>query len=227
MTLPAAVLFDLDGTVADSADSILGCLAEAFAEIGVVAPAAALDRGILGPPLSTALPPLVGDDVTAAVLPVYRTLYADHGAEAVRVFPRVDEVVRRLHAAGVVVAVATSKSQVNADLIVAHLGLDDVFATVCGDTPDHARPTKAHVIAEVLDRIGGKIGDGRASAVMVGDRHLDVVGARVHGMPFVGAGWGYGLPDELLVAGAEVICADADALAGALGLAVETVAQSR
>lgn len=221
MTLPAAVLFDLDGTVADSADSILGCLAEAFVEIGVVAPAAALDRTILGPPLSKALPPLVGDDVTEAVLPVYRTLYADHGAEAVRVFPGVDEVVRRLHAAGVVVAVATSKSQVNADLIVEHLGLDDVFETVCGDTPDHARPTKAHVIAEVLRRTGNP------SAIMVGDRHLDVVGARVHGLPFVGAGWGYGLPDELLVAGAEAICADADALAGALGLTVATVAHSR
>jgi phosphoglycolate phosphatase len=219
--LPDAVLFDLDGTVVDSADSILGCLAEAFAEIGVVAPAAALDRGILGPPLSTALPPLVGDDVTAAVLSVYRTLYADHGAEAVRVFPGVDEVVRRLHAAGVVVAVATSKSQVNADLIVAHVGLDDVFATVCGDTPDHARPTKAHVIAEVLRRIGNP------SAMMVGDRHLDVVGARVHGIPFVGAGWGYGLPGELLAAGAEVICADAAALAVALGVEMGTAAQAR
>lgn len=214
MSLPDAVLFDLDGTVVDSADSILGCLAEAFTELGVDAPAAALDRTILGPPLSKALPPLVGDDVTEAVLTVYRRLYADHGPAAVRVFPGVEDVVRRLHTAGVVVAVATSKSQVNADLIVERLGLDDLFVTVCGDTPDHARPTKAHVIAEVLRRIDNP------SAVMVGDRHLDVVGARVHGLPFVGAGWGYGLPGELLAAGADVICVDADALAGALGLSV-------
>ncbi|GAY09937.1 HAD hydrolase-like protein [Pseudonocardia sp. N23] len=211
-TLPAAVLFDLDGTVVDSAASILGCLAEAFAEIGVTPPPAALDRTILGPPLAKALPPLVGTEVTAEVLQVYRRLYADHGPAAVRVFPGVEDVVRRLDGLGVVVAIATSKSQVNADLIIEHLGLDDVFATVCGDTPDSARPTKAHVIAEVLRRIGNP------AAVMVGDRHLDVVGARVHGLPFVGAGWGYGLPDELVVAGAEVICADADELAAALGV---------
>ena len=51
------ILFDLDGTLIDSADGILGSMRAAFAELGVPEPPGGLGRDLLGPPLHTSLPP--------------------------------------------------------------------------------------------------------------------------------------------------------------------------
>jgi phosphoglycolate phosphatase len=85
--------------------------------------------------------------------------------------------------------------------------LAQYFETVAGDELDGSVGTKALVIGKALARLGHP-----SDAVMVGDRLHDVVGAREHGMPCLGAAWGYGLPGEL--DGASHVCATpADVLA--------------
>jgi phosphoglycolate phosphatase len=107
-------------------------------------------------------------------------------------------------------AVATSKLEPSAVAMLEHLGLAGRFAAICGDTADAGRPSKGAVIAEVLRRIGTSPG-----TTMVGDRSQDVLGAREHDLPCVGAGWGYGAPGELEAAGAVAILAGPAALAAA------------
>ena len=87
----------------------------------------------------------------------------------------------------------------------------DLFATVCGDTLDADRPTKADVVGEALRRLGDP-----ADVIMVGDRLHDVEGARVHGLGCLGAGWGYAAPGELEEAGALAVYPDPDSLGAAL-----------
>jgi phosphoglycolate phosphatase len=206
-----AVLLDLDGTLVDSAQGILGSLAEAFAEVGLPLPEGGLPHSLLGPPLYRSLPGLVGEEATPHLLATYRRLYGDHGLQASPAFDGIDALLRDLAAAGVPMAIATSKAEVFAETIVGDRGWTDLFRTVCGDTLDRARPTKADVVGEALRRLGGP-----AQAVMVGDRLHDVHGSRAHGLDCLGAGWGYGEPGELEEAGAVAVLAEVGDLRKAL-----------
>lgn len=205
------VLLDLDGTLVDSAPGILGSLGEAFAERGVPLPPGGLPHTLLGPPLYVSLPGLVGEDVAPALITVYRRIYGERGLLECTPFAGIDALLGALAGAGVRMAVATSKAEVYAERIVAHRGWTDLFATVCGDTLDGQRPTKADVVGEALRRLGDP-----AAVVMVGDRLHDVVGARKHGIDCLGAGWGYAAPGELEEAGAVAVYAWAGELQAAL-----------
>ena len=151
---PATVLLDLDGTLIDSAPGILGSLAAAFAELGIPLPDGGLPRTLLGPPLYRSLPPLVGADRAPQMLAVYRRIYSEVGVRECLPFDGVEALLHDLAAAGATIAVATSKAEVYANKIVEQRGWTGLFATVCGDTLDADRPTKADVVGEALRRLG-------------------------------------------------------------------------
>ncbi|MBV9823810.1 MAG: HAD hydrolase-like protein [Actinobacteria bacterium] len=199
------VLFDLDGTLSDSAPGILASLRAAFAEAGVAWVDDRTARSLLGPPFWHSLPPLVGEHRVAEVVTAYRRHYVTDGAmfHTTR-YDGVLEVLTTLAGRGYRLAVATSKPEPHAGEIVAHLGLAEFFVTVCGDTVDGARDSKALVVGEALRRLGGP---DPSRVLMVGDRSHDVLGAAAHGLDCAGALWGYGSATELTAAGAAWLCA--------------------
>ena len=206
------VLFDLDGTLSDSAACIVASLRRAFGTSGLPVLTDAQARALVGPPLHQSLPPLVGPDRYAEVFSAFK---ADQDAGArvrTTLFPGVGDLLDTLTRAGVTLAVATSKHEEGAHQVVAHLGVAGYFATVCGEQPGGPRDSKAKVVAEVLRRLGAEAAD----AVLVGDRAQDAVGAAANGIGFLGAGWGYARPDELA---GEVVCATPADVATALGIA--------
>ncbi|WP_226357837.1 HAD hydrolase-like protein [Pseudonocardia sp. ICBG601] len=209
------ILLDLDGTLVDSAPGILGSMRRAIDEVGLDVPESALGTHLLGPPLYRSLPPILGDEGTAAVLPVYRRLYGDEdGCLDCTPYPGVPDLLRALSAAGVTMALATSKGETSARKILAHHGWTDLFTEIVGDTRAADRPTKGAVVAEALRRLGSP--SGADEPLMVGDRLHDVEGAAEHGLRCVGAGWGYAEPGELEAAGATTVYASADELRTAL-----------
>jgi phosphoglycolate phosphatase len=213
----AAVLFDLDGTLSDSAPGILASLRYALAANGVEPLDAHTEREILGPPFYESLPPLIGgEEKLPAVLRAYREKYGEDGMFDTRPYDGMADVLDYLAGCDVVLAVATSKPEPFAIPIVEHLGFARYFATVGGDELDGSLRTKALVIEKVLRRLSLEPSD---SVVMVGDRAHDVIGARSHGLRCVGAGWGYGMPGELAKAGADPICERPADLLAALGVA--------
>jgi phosphoglycolate phosphatase len=199
------VLFDLDGTLSDSAPGILASLHHAFTSNGLPPLDDATARSLLGPPFSESFPRLLGgDERLPDVIASYREHYGRLGRFDATVYDGIPAVLAELQQRGVRMAVATSKLEQYAGPIVEHLGLAGQFETVCGDTVGSERGSKALVIAEALRRLG----DPDPSAVlMVGDRRHDVDGARAHHIWCAGAGWGYGAPDELIEAGADPVCA--------------------
>ena len=124
----------------------------------------------------------------------YRRHYVVDGAmfDTTR-YDGVLEVLTELAGRGYRLAVATSKPEPHAGEIVAHLGLAEFFVTVCGDTVDGARDSKALVVGEALRRLGEP---DPSRVLMVGDRSHDVLGAAAHGLDCAGALWGYGTRDR-------------------------------
>jgi phosphoglycolate phosphatase len=214
---PEVVLFDLDGTLSDSAPGILASLRHALAVHGLPPLDPVTERELLGPPFYESLPPLIGEDMLWPVIESYRARYAEAMFTA-RPFAGVVELVAAAHAAGRRLAVATSKPEHFAIPIVEHLGLDGYFETIGGDELDGSLRTKALVIEKVLARLGGP---DPSDVIMIGDRSHDVIGAREHGIATIGVRWGYGMPGELERARPAAICATPAGVADILGLDVD------
>lgn len=214
---PEVVVFDLDGTLSDSARGILASLRHAFAVNGLPPLAPEVERAILGPPFYESLPPLIGDVGLGDVIAAYREHYGAEGMYDTTAYSGIEDLLAGLRARGVRIAVATSKPEPYAVPIVEHLGLATYFETVGGDDLAGSLPTKAQVLDKVLGRLGRP---DPARVLMVGDRSHDVVGARAHGIDTVGAGWGYGLPGEFAARPPVLVCATPHELAAALELPI-------
>ena len=192
----SAVLFDLDGTIVDSASDITASLAHMFTELGVDVPSDDVLRSYVGPPLLDSLRLTAGFDDAEAweALNVYRDHYADHVLRS-PVFPGVAGVLERLHAAGVPVALATSKPESMAREVLDHAGLTQYFTVITGASDDEELSTKADVVREALRRLR-EGGVDVSNPVMVGDRGYDTLGAGANGVPTILVEWGYGSPAE-------------------------------
>lgn len=212
-----AVLFDLDGTLSASAPGILASARHALSVLGEPIPSEAQLLRFIGPPLVDSFREVCGLDPVLAqrAVAAYRAYYAEHGQFDTRVYDGMPEVLAALREQDRTVAVATSKAQVFAESVLDHLGLAPLVDLVVGAELDGRRTRKAEVVAQVLAQLPGP---AAAGAVMVGDRHHDVEGAAAHGLPCIGAVWGYGGRDELLAAGAVALAERPEDLPALLGL---------
>lgn len=193
----SAVLFDLDGTIVDSATDIMASLAHAFTEMGLPVPADDVLRSYVGPPLLDSLRMTAGftDAEAWEALNVYRDHYGEH-LLASPVFPGVAGVLERLHAAGVPIALATSKPESMARAVLDHNDLTKYFTVIAGASEDEERSTKADVVAHALRGLQAA-GVDTDNSVMVGDRGYDTLGALANGVPTILVEWGYGSPAEV------------------------------
>ena len=206
---PAALLVDLDGTLTDPYDGIARSLRHAAAALGRPLPDDADLSWAIGPPLAENIRRLFPDaDATTidAGIAAYRARYGAVGKLENVLYPGIPEALGRLREAGIGLHLATSKLESHARDILAHFGIAAFFEAAHGSQPDGSRAVKAELIGHVL-RTDGL--DPRRVA-MVGDRKHDCIGAAAHGIPTIGAGWGYGGRAELEAAGAAVIVADPD-----------------
>jgi phosphoglycolate phosphatase len=206
MSAPAAVLFDLDGTLVDSRPGIVAALNATLRELGEPEQPEAALVGRIGPPIHDTWAELLRrpadavDDVVAA----YRARYGRTMLEGTTVYPGVVRLLERLRAEGHPMAVATSKAQPIAVVLLKHLGLDGFFAAVRGPVPPSTEEKPA-TVGRALQALGPSTG---VDAVLVGDRHHDVAGGHAHGLRVIGAAWGYGTVEELRAAGAAAIAAE-------------------
>lgn len=195
------ILFDLDGTLTDSAPGILNSVRYACRKMQLEIPEEATLRRFLGPPLPSSFRSylhLNEADTTRAVA-AFREYYPDKGIFENEVYPGIPALLADLKAAGKTVVMATSKPEVFARRIMQHFSLENYFDAICGATMDETRTDKGEVIAYALRTIGVT---GTQGIVMVGDREHDVKGAARNGLPCIGAVYGYGTAEELTAAGA-------------------------
>jgi phosphoglycolate phosphatase-like HAD superfamily hydrolase len=215
-TRPQLVLFDLDGTLTDSAEGIVSSFRHALQTVGAPVPEGDLATRVVGPPMHHTLSALgLGEQADAAIA-AYRADYTSRGWAMNSLFDGIPGLLADLRAAGVRLAVATSKAEPTARRILEHFGLDGYFEVIAGARPDGSRAAKADVVAHALRQLQ-PLPD---RVLMVGDRMHDVEGAAEHGIDTVVVGWGYGAAD---FSGPAAVAAHAhvetvEALRGVLGV---------
>lgn len=200
------VLFDLDGTLTESAPGITASVAYTLRQYGIEAKERDLLR-FIGPPITASFIEFYGfspEQADEAVNRYYRPHYRREGLFRFALYDGVPEMLARLHAAGRVVLLATSKPEPFAELVLDHAGLTRYFAGVHGSSFRGTHESKAEVIACALREAG--VAD-KAEAVMVGDRRFDIEGAQACGLDAIGVLYGYGSKPELVAAGASYLAA--------------------
>ena len=210
------ILFDLDGTLTDPGMGITNSVMHALTHFGITVTNRSDLYRFIGPPLMDSFVEYYGltEEQAVEAVRVYREYFADRGWAENTVYSGIEALLADLVAAGKMLLVATSKPQIFAERILVHFGLDKYFTHICGVALQAPRGySKADVIRDALDRAG--VSD-LTTAVMVGDRHHDIDGAKVVGISSVGVLYGYGDRTEHEAAGADVIVESVDELRTAL-----------
>ncbi|CAJ1582077.1 HAD-IA family hydrolase [[Mycobacterium] wendilense] len=211
---PQLVIFDLDGTLTDSAEGIVASFRHALEQVGAPVPDGDLVSRIIGPPMHHTLASLGLGERTDEAIAAYRADYVSRGWAMNTPFDGIEELLTDLRAAGVRLAVATSKAEPTAQRILAHFGLDEFFDVIAGASPDGVRALKADVVAHAIAQLQPL----PERVLMVGDRLHDVEGAAAHGIDTVVVGWGYGRDDFTADEPAPSLVEDVSALREVLGV---------
>lgn len=200
------ILLDLDGTLSDSKQGIVGCFRHTVAELGHD-PAVAGDLSwAVGPPIATSIARLLaqyGDDRVDQAVAIYRARYSAVAIYDCSVFPGVVPMLDRLRDAGAPMFIATSKRRDFAERVMEHLGLTAYVGRIYGAEPGGGLDEKYDLLAHILKT--ESLDPTRT--VMVGDRLHDIHAAKVNALRSIGVLWGYGGAEELSKAGADHIAA--------------------
>ncbi len=204
------VIFDFDGTLANSTPGIVKVARQVLNAHGLSDEELGDLRRLVGPPFPQAFSMVYGlsSEEAEQVTEEYRAIYKDLGLEGWPLYDGMAELLAALRESGRTLAVASSK---RTELLVRALddnGVTESFDLICGKQDDYA-DTKPKTIARVLDALGRT----PEEAVMVGDRHFDVEAAAACGLPCAGVRYGETCPrGELEDAGACAVAETIDEL---------------
>lgn len=187
------VIFDLDGTIADTKKGIINGYKYAAAEMGFKY-LKEYDNDIIGPSLYDSFTRFYkfSHDRAKAAVELYRKYYIDKGYLEYNLYDGVRELIINLKNSGLSVALATTKYKNFAELMLKNSKIYEYFTCVAGSNADGSLSGKK----ELLQYVMNKTGYASADCVMVGDRFYDAAGANEVGMDFIRAGFGYGNDEE-------------------------------
>ena len=186
-------LFDFDGTVADSIPGIMATLKKTREVMGVPFD---LDyaKSLIGTPLVKMGVNLCGEDRAAEFVDTYRMSYLDWGAEMIRYFDGMEDLLKDLNKAGLICAVVTSKRRDSLDKNLDFLKGHDLFdLLVTKESTDFFKPHPAPVEYALT----GLNAEAKQS-VMIGDTHYDIECAQGAGVRTIGVTWGAEPEQELM-----------------------------
>ena len=197
-------LFDLDGTITDSALGITNSVMYALKKFGIEETDRTKLYKFIGPPLTKKKKKYYGftEEQSLKGVDYYREYYHDKGIYENRVYDGLEDVLKKINEAGKQAIVATSKPEKYARIIIEYFQLTKYFAYVAGMEMDGGRGTKAEVITYALET--NHIAD-KSKVLMIGDREHDVIGAHKNGLDCLGILYGFGNREEFEEAGADYI----------------------
>lgn len=195
--------FDFDGTIADTGEGIFECAQYALSHLGFAPATPEQLRAFIGPPIFDSFKSITGaDDETCVQLShAYRTHYREGGILKFRVYDGIPELFDELKANGVKLAVVSSKPERFILRILDHLGKREIMDYVSCPTDDDHPESKT----QLIERACKNLELPKSSAVMIGDRKFDILGAAGAGIRSIGAAYGYGSEEELSGSGADYI----------------------
>jgi len=190
------LLFDLDGTLTDSAPGITNSVRYALDRFGIMEKDDFKLRRFIGPPLIDSFQSFYGFSPEQArqAVAYYREYFAERGLYENAVYPGIPELLAELQQKGKRLILATSKPTVFSERILEYFDLKKYFSLVVGSNLDGTRITKKEVIQYIL---GSLAETQRDECIMIGDREHDCIGARECGIDCIAVLYGYGSLEEL------------------------------
>ena len=213
-------LFDLDGTISESAPGITKSVQYALAALGIDEPDRKKLESFVGPPLNVEFKRLYhfDDDTTEFAVNKYREYYTKNNAIFdCSMYPGTEEMLSACRNAGIRLAIASSKPQPFVIQILENYGILSYFDIVIGARMHEEKRSagtdqKTMIVRHALERLKnltdkGPVDDDefKQSCAMVGDRSFDIIGAKENEVCAIGVTFGYGSEEELLNAGADII----------------------
>ena len=198
------ILFDLDGTLTDPGMGITNSVMYALKKFKIdVEDRTSLYR-FIGPPLKGSFEEFYGfsEEQSELAVQYYREYFKKQGMLENEVYDGIPELLKQLREKNKTLIVATSKPEPFTLEIIRHFQLLDYFNFVAGATMDDTRNKKSDIIRYALESC--HITD-KSTAVMIGDRKHDIIGAKENGLDSIGVLFGYGDYEELTAAGATYI----------------------
>jgi len=190
-------VFDLDGTLVDSAEDIAASVNHALEVVGLPLRTLAEVRGFVGEGARRLLERAVGprQDLLEPALAAWEAHYAEHALDCTRAYPGIEDA---LAAATRTLAVLTNKPGPAARQIVEGLGLAPRFAEVVGGGEAPRKPDPTGLLA-----LMARLGAAPSETVFIGDSAVDVATGRNARVAVIAVTWGFGRREDL--AGADVL----------------------
>ncbi|WP_022849639.1 HAD hydrolase-like protein [Limisalsivibrio acetivorans] len=208
------IIFDLDGTISNSAEGVRQSLNFALTEMGAEPVAETDINRYIGPPLQETFAQLLKTDAQEVIDEAVAKFRQDHtnsGHKLSRMYTGIEKALNELKREGHKLFLATTKSQALAESVIEHFGIGHLFDGIYagGGTMD-----KTELLRKILDEHSLNAN----ACIMVGDRDFDIKGAKETGMRSVGVLWGYGTRGEI---------ADADFLAATPDVILKNIKEYR
>lgn len=191
---PATIVFDLDGTLAETAPDLIGTLNAIMRDEGLPAVPVAKARDLVGAGARALIErgfrlherPLAPEKLEA-LFQRFLVIYAERVADESHLYDGVVEALDLLASRGHALAVCTNKPERHSFMLMDKLGITARFAKIAGrDTYPFFKPDGRHIAHTVVDA-GGDV----ANAIMVGDSRTDIAAARDAGVPVICVPFGY------------------------------------
>jgi phosphoglycolate phosphatase len=197
------VLFDFDGTLVDPRDGLLDSFVHGLAAVGVAVDDKHDLEPLVGPPIHYGFHTYLGltEPSLSVAVAAFREYLGTVGVLQYAPYPGIVDLLDHLVDTGRVVGLVTSKPLPFVELVIAHVGLAVEFAVISAASLDGSVAEKVELVERALRllRVPAE------SAVMVGDREFDILGAEANGVQSIGVLWGYGSRAELEAAGADLL----------------------
>jgi phosphoglycolate phosphatase len=190
------ILFDLDGTLTDPGIGITKSVQFALNKLGIAEEDLSKLEKFIGPPLQESFKQYYSltDDRAWEAVEYYREYFKARGLYENEIYEGIEQLLQLLKKQGRSLYVATSKPTVFAEEIVSHFHLVHYFDRVHGSELDGTRSDKGELIRHVMETNGLPL----TSAVMIGDRKHDIIGAVKNQIHSIGVGYGFGSREELI-----------------------------
>ncbi len=206
-----AVIFDFDGTVADTGKGIFNCIRYTLEKHNLPLLDEASLRTFVGPPLHESFKRECGvdDEVANSLVAGYREIYAEKGIYEFDLYDGITDILSLIQQSGGVTGIASSKPEDFINIILNDTGLSKYFDVTAGSDPRYAESDKTTIVKNCINKMNLK---DDAKILMVGDRLYDIIGAHNADIPCACVLFGYGSENEFIEYKADFIVKDAQEL---------------
>lgn len=215
------IFWDMDGTIINSYQGVTSCVQYALEHFGIRIEEESQLRKFIGPPLRKSFSEICGltPEQAEEAVALYRERYIPVGVYECELFPGVRETMEAFGKAGYMQVIASSKPEPQCRSILDKFSLTGLLDEIVGASLDGKIDTKIQVLNEAFRRIKDR--DplfSRDRAVLIGDTHFDVDGAKEAGIDCIGVSYGFGTREELESHGAVAVYPDLGTLMHSLDM---------